>query len=294
MTSSVSSPAVRVKDALRWAGEQLLGTTEAALAAKILLAHVLRCTLSDLFIRPERTLTTSEQETYRALIARRASHEPVAYLVGHRAFLDLDLAVDVRVLIPRPETELLVEQAIAVARRWSKPRIVDVGTGSGAIAVGLAVHVPCARVFAIDSAAGAIQVARQNAGRYGVSGRITFLEGDLLLPLPVTVDLIVANLPYVSEAEYAMLSPDIRLYEPRAALVAGADGLSAIRDLLDTAGAHLADDGVILIEIGAGQGSAILELASRALPGARIEVIKDYARHDRIVRIDRQFSTLST
>jgi release factor glutamine methyltransferase len=279
-----------VEGALRWAQECLAETTEAALAAKMLLAHVLGSTVSELFVHPERTLTYDQATAYRALVARRACHEPVAYLVGHREFLDLDLLVDGRTLIPRPETEVLVERVLEVARRWARPRIADVGTGSGAIAVSLAVHLPAAGLYALDCSEGALEVARQNAERHGVAGQITFLRGSLLTPLRVPVDLIVANLPYVSQDEYATLAPDIRLYEPREALLAGVDGLRSIHGLLCAVSKaerpYLAGDGVLLLEIGAGQGEAVSALAACAFPNARISVLPDYSGRDRVVCIE--------
>jgi release factor glutamine methyltransferase len=277
----------RVDEALRWAIAQLPRTDERALSARMLLAHVLACSTTDLFVHPERTLSTSQRAWYEELIARRKQHEPVAYLVGHRVFMELDLHVDERVLIPRPETEQLVEEAIAVARRRPQPRIADIGTGSGAIAVSLACHMPGARVWAVDSSPGAIEVARSNARRHGVLDRITFLVGDLLAPLPGPVDAIVANLPYVSEGEYASLPADIRCYEPRGALLAGPDGLSAIRALLCTAGPYLAEEGAILLEIGAKQGDAATKLARAAFPGATIALLPDLAGQNRVLRIER-------
>ena len=281
-----------VREALSWARGRLAGTSEAALAAKMLLAHVLGGTLSELFVHPERALTDDEVAAYRALVARRARHEPVAYLVGHRGFLDLDLVVDERVLIPRPETELLVVGALEAAPRWARPRIADVGTGSGAIAVSLAVHLPQATVYALDCSAGALEVALQNAQRHEVAGRIAFLQGDLLVPLTSAVDLIVANPPYVSVNEYAALAPDIRLYEPCEALVSGADGLDAIRMLLSTARSYLVDDGVLLLEIGAAQGQAVSALAARAFPAAQVSLLPDHAGRDRVVCIDLAISTV--
>lgn len=275
-----------VREALEWAQDRLAETSEAALAAKMLLAHVLGSTVSELFVHPERVLTADQAAAYRSLVARRARHEPVAYLVGHRAFLDLDLVVDERVLVPRPETERLVEQALQVAQRWARPRIADVGTGSGSIAVSLTVHLRGAVVYALDCSAGALEVAQWNAQRHEVAGQIAFLHGDLLAPLDSEVDLIVANLPYVSQDEYAALAPDIRLYEPREALVSGADGLDAIRCLLTTARPHLALDGVLLLEIGAAQGEAVSALAVRAFPDAQIAVSSDYAGRDRIMCIE--------
>jgi len=277
----------RVDEALHWAIAQLVGTDEPVLSARMLLAHVLGCSTTDLFVHPERMLTASERASYEDLIVRRRQHEPVAYLVGHRVFMELDLQVDERVLIPRPETEQLVEEAIALARRWPQPRVADIGTGSGAIAIGLARYSPGAQVWAVDRSPGAIAVARENALRHGVLDRITFLTGDLLAPLPGTVDLIVANLPYVSEDEYASLPAGIRRYEPRQALLAGHDGLSAIRALLRVAGAYLAEDGAVLLEIGAAQGGAVTKLARAAFPGADILLLPDLAGHDRVLRVER-------
>jgi release factor glutamine methyltransferase len=301
MSAPVRCSPWRVQEALHWAGAQLANTIDPAWAARSLLAHALGCTVTDLFVHPERPLTAEQQDAYRSLIARRSRHEPLAYLLGHRPFLDLDLIVDARVLIPRQETEILVEKAIALAQRWSRPRIADVGTGSGAIAVSLAVHLSHAHVLAIDASHDALQVARENARRHGVGDRIEFLHGDLLTPLCLQsrssrregqppcrqVELIVANLPYVSEEEYAALSPDIRLYEPREALVSAADGLEAIFCLLDTAYPYLAVDGAILLEAGAGQSKAIREQAARIFPDARITVLPDYAQIERVVCIDR-------
>jgi release factor glutamine methyltransferase len=278
----------QVQGALRWAIEQLAGTDEPALSARLLLAHVLACTTTDLFTHPERRLDPAACHAYQDLVARRARHEPVAYLTGHQTFRGLDLLVGPQVLIPRPETELLVELALAAASRWPAPRVADVGTGSGAIAVSLAMCLPhAAQVWAIDRSEGALSVARTNAQRCGVAARISFLHGDLLAPLPGSVDLAVANLPYVSEAEYDALPPGIRCYEPREALAAGEDGLDAIRALLATAPTHLSKDAVLLLEIGAIQGARVAALAARAFPEAQVDICQDYARHNRIVRIER-------
>lgn len=274
------------RDALRWARDRLATTDEPALSARLLLAHVLDCPLTELFLRPERLLSAAEAHAYQSLIDRRASHEPVAYLLGYRAFMAIDLLVDRRVLIPRPETEKLVERAIEIVRRWPRPRVVDVGTGSGAIAIGLAIRLPKAKITAIDASPGALTLAQENARRSGVADHITFLHGDLLSPLSEPAEIIVANLPYVSESEYEALPPHIRLHEPRQALVAGPEGLDAIRALLSTAASHLAEGGSVLLEIGATQGQAVAALASVAFPGAQIHILQDLAHHDRIVHVE--------
>ncbi|MBN1933996.1 MAG: peptide chain release factor N(5)-glutamine methyltransferase [Anaerolineae bacterium] len=277
---------LRVDEALAWAEQQLGAVSESDTSARLLLAHVLGRSVTDLFVHPEWALTGPQQAEFERLVARRADYEPVAYLIGHRAFFDLDLAVDVRVLIPRQETELLVECALDLARCWPQSRVADVGTGSGAIAVSLAVHLPRATIWAVDRSAEALEVARANARRCGVEGQIAFLQGDMLSPLPGQVDLIAANLPYVSESEYADLPPDVRRYEPCQALLAGVDGLAAIRALLRQAPEYLAPDGIILLEIGAGQGAAVAALARNTFPQARIEAMQDYAHLDRIIIID--------
>jgi len=249
-----------------WARERLAATAEPELAARLLLAHVLGCTPTDLFVHPERPLDEAGWRAFRALVARRERHEPVPYLVGHRGFLDMDLLVDRHVLIPRPETEELIERATALAHRWETPRVVDVGAGSGAIAIALARRLPRALVYATDRSEAALAVARSNAQRCGVAERIV--------------------LPYVSQAEYEALPLDIRLWEPREALVGGADGLDAIRALLLTAPEHLAPGGAILLEIGAEQGAEVAALAAQAFPCARVDVIPDLAGRDRIVHVD--------
>jgi release factor glutamine methyltransferase len=188
------------------------------------------------------------------------------------------------VLIPRPETELLVEKAIEISQR--RAVVADVGTGSGAIAVSLAVHLPQALVYATDASRGALEVAARNCRRHCVEDRVHLLQGHLLEPLPEPVDLITANLPYVSQAELAQLPPDIRLYEPREALDGGPDGLDHIRRLLAQAGEHLKPRGVVLLEIGATQGEAVIALAKRHFPAARVEIAKDYAGLDRVVIVE--------
>lgn len=278
-----------VREALAQAAFQLEnhGVESPRLDAELLLAHVLNMNRAALFAWPERRLTLKELTRYRDLVARRAAREPLAYILGYREFFGLDFEVGPDVLIPRPETELLVEQALRLARVRPNPvRIADVGAGSGAIAVALAVHLPEAIVFALDRSPAALAVTARNAGRHGVSERVHLRLGDLLEPLSETLDLIVANLPYVTTAEWETLPPEIRDHEPRSALDGGPDGLSFIRRLLETAAPHLRPDGAILVEIGAGQGQSVLDLAARHFPQARVELVRDYAGLDRVVIVD--------
>jgi release factor glutamine methyltransferase len=217
-------------------------------------------------------------------VGRRAAREPLAYIVGHREFYGLDLIVDSRVLIPRPETELLVEHALRLGRQSAPPlQIADVGAGSGAIAVALAMHLPDATIYALDDSPGALAVTATNARRFGVSERICCLQGDLLTPLENTVDMITANLPYVTTAEWEVLPPEIRDYEPRRALDGGPDGLAPIRRLLSAARPYLQPDGALLLETGASQGEAVCALAHTYLPHSHVQLYQDYAGLDRLV-----------
>jgi len=278
-----------LREALQW-GERALAQSaldSPRLDAEVLLAHALGTTRAQLHAHPQRELSSAELASYRQLVERRAQREPVAYIVGHKEFYGLDLFVDNRVLIPRPETELLVERSIGIARAQGLFLIADVGTGSGAIAVSLALHLPQALVYATDASPGALEVAACNCRCHGVEGRVRLLQGHLLEPLLEPIDLIVANLPYVSQAELAQLPPEIGRYEPREALSGGPDGLDHIRRLLAQAGRYLRLPGVILLEIGATQGKAVTALARCHFPAAKVEIAKDYAGLDRVVMVSK-------
>lgn len=268
--------------AIQQAVEQLqaAGCESPRLDAELLLAHVLGEERARLLAHPERALTAAEWERFAALLARRRVREPLAYILGHREFYGFDFVVDQRVLIPRPETELLVEQTLDwVQARWrgNALTVADVGTGSGCVAVALAVHLPQALIYALDASAGALEVAAANVARHGVEGQVRLLLGNLLEPLPERVGVIVANLPYVRSDELATLEPEVRDYEPRAALDGGPDGLGPMRRLLAQAPTHLRLGGAIFLEIGAGQGKAASELARRHFPQASVDVLPDYA-----------------
>ncbi len=279
------------REALRWGEHSLVQSAvdSPRLDAEILLAHALGITRAQLHAHPQSQLSSGALATYRQWIERRARHEPVAYIVGHKEFYGLDFFVDERVLIPRPETELLVEKAIEIAKHQpDRGQFVaaDVGTGCGAIAVSLAVHLPRITVYAADASAEALEVAARNCRRHDVENRVHLLRGHLLEPLPEPVNLIVANLPYVSQAELAQLPPEISRYEPREALDGGPDGLDHIRRVLAGGGEHLKPRGVILLEIGATQGEAVVALAQGHFPAARVEIAQDYAGLDRVVMVE--------
>jgi release factor glutamine methyltransferase len=268
-----------------------------ALTAQVLLAHVLGLSRARLLAHPELRLSSAQQAEYDRLIARAALGEPLAYLTGVREFYGLDFAVEPGVLVPRPETELLVDLALARRPR----RILDVGTGSGCIAVALAVRLPSALVTALDLSPAALDLARRNAARHGVAPRLTLLESDLLTALHPTADfrpaqgasdfqVLAANLPYVDRAELAGLP--VARHEPWLALDGGPGGLVLVARLLRQVAEWparalplLPPGAALLLEIGAGQGPAALALASAAFPAAQCRIHPDSAGHDRVLEV---------
>ncbi len=259
-------------------------STSASLDAQLLMAFVLGVDRAHVIAHPERELTPDQVQHFAALAARRASGEPMAYIFARRAFYDLDLAVSPDVLIPRPETELLVELAIESEQAHRADCVAaDIGTGSGAIAVTFATHVPAAAVYAVDLSAAALEVAHRNATLNHV--QIQLLHGDLLSPLienRVTVDLLLANLPYIASGVVPGL--EVSRFEPALALDGGPDGLVLIRRLMAAAPLVLRAGALVLLEIGADQGASASDIVRAALPSAQVDVIQDLAGLDRIVR----------
>jgi release factor glutamine methyltransferase len=258
----------------------------AHLDAQVILAHILGVERSWLFAHYDYKLTAGQANGYTELVARRAANEPTAYLIGRKEFYGLELEVDDRVLIPRPETELLVDAVLNyIESRDGKPLcMVDVGAGSGAIALAVAVNCPQARIYATDLSHEALAVTQRNVERLDTRRQVTLLQGDLLAPLPENVDIIAANLPYVNSQEYSCLMPDVRDYEPRLALEAGAEGLDVIRRLLEQAPARLNPGGMIFLEIGHDQGQTVLALAEAIIPNAGyIGLRQDHHGCDRLV-----------
>ncbi len=277
------SDIVTIQHALRAATAQLRAVSETArLDAELLLAHTLGWSRAKVVAERDYPLTPEQQATFAALVARRAEREPVAYLIGRREFFGLELQVDRRVLIPRPETEVLVELAIAEARRYGDApiTIADIGVGSGAIAIALAMHLPRATLYGVDLSAGALEVAAANIARYHLQDRITLLEGDLLAPLPGPVNMIVSNPPYTILNE---IDEGVYRHEPHLALDGGPDGLDCYRRLIAAAPAYLTPRGAILLEIGAWQAAAVVHLLHVALPQAEVGVQRDLAGRDRVV-----------
>jgi release factor glutamine methyltransferase len=229
--------------------------------AETLLLHLIQRDRAFLIAHADEILSAEGVVLYYALIERRLAGEPIQYITGETEFYGLPFRVDHSVLIPRPETEHLVEKALSLAANFPHPRIADIGTGSGAIAVALAHKLPGAQVTAIDLSPQALAVARVNAKQNTVDKRIRFIEGSLLEPVAQeTFDLIVSNPPYVPEADRASLSVEVRDHEPQLALFAGSDGLAIYRQLIPQAAAALAKDGFLALEVGYGQHSAVADL----------------------------------
>ncbi len=273
-----------LEEALRAAREELSRrrVEDAALEAEILLRHVAGLSRSQLYVEFERQIKPDEEKRLRGAIERRAQGEPTAYITGHREFYGLDFLVDRRVLIPRPESELLVDTAIKLGREGSNT-FADVGTGSGCIAISLAVNLPESKVFATDASADALEVALANIRRHNIERRITLLHGNLAAPLPRKVDVLVANLPYVRRSDVAAVNT--HGYEPALALDGGEDGLDAIRELLRQSVTKVEAGGSILLEIGPGQREGAVEEVRKQFPRAAIRVLPDLAEIPRVVVI---------
>jgi len=261
--------------------------------AALLLAHVLGRTREWVLAHPEAELTPEQSERFSRLMEQAERGAPLPYLLGQWEFFGLSFKVTPDVLIPRPETELLVEKALEKipnlrhspqkARESQNPKIVDVGTGSGIIAVTLAVKLPHAHIAATDVSAAALEVARANAVAHGAGDRVQFIQGDLLEGVGKE-NLICANLPYISTAELATLP--VAKHEPTLALDGGPDGMRVVERLLATASKHLLQGGALLAELGATQGEAAATLARHYFPLARVEVHKDLAGLDRLLEIN--------
>ncbi|MCY4449943.1 MAG: peptide chain release factor N(5)-glutamine methyltransferase [Chloroflexi bacterium] len=232
--------------------------------------------------------TPSAEETGRAeaLCERRLNREPVAYLMGTREFYGLPIAVGPGVLIPRPETETVVEETLRLVEGEASPVLADVGCGSGAIAVALAAERPDAVVYALDVALRALELTAHNAEKHDVSNSVVVLESDLLAALPRPVHVVAANLPYVMSEEIPLLEPEVSRYEPREALDGGADGLVLIRRLLAEAGEHLLPGGGLVLEMDPRQIAVASHAAAACFPGARIGAVRDLAGRERVLVVE--------
>lgn len=255
------------------------GVDTPQLDAQLMMAHALGCSRLDVIAHPERVLATTEETAFRSMLDRRAARYPLAYILGHKEFFGLEIDVSPAVLIPRPETEILVEECIR--RVGDEPLIADIGTGSGAIVMALAVSIPRARIWATDTSEEALKVARANAEKHGVATRVTIVRGDLLEPLmgqPGGFDAIVSNPPYVPSGDIESLQPEVRC-EPAEALYAGLTGLEAFRRLFPQA---VGLSKLVAVEIGIGQADPVTQTARDAGWGD-VEIIRDLAGIERVV-----------
>jgi release factor glutamine methyltransferase len=270
-----------------WLAER--GSDTPRLDAEVLLAHVRGCQRILLYTAFEEVVAEDERARFRELVRRRGAGEPVAYLVGSREFFSLPLEVSPAVLVPRPETEGLVVRVLDLCRDAEAPRIIDVGTGSGAVAIAVAKQLPRARLTATDLSAAALEVARANAVRHGVGERIEFHVGDLLADPAVAGpwDVIVSNPPYVKEAEVATLPRDVREHEPRGALVAGPRGVEVIERLAAQAAELLVPGGWLILEAGPGVAAEVEQILDRLPHLERAATQKDLAWLPRVFQARR-------
>ncbi|MDR3793594.1 MAG: peptide chain release factor N(5)-glutamine methyltransferase [Terracidiphilus sp.] len=255
--------------------------------AETLMLHLIQRDKAYLIAHPEQDLSAAGAVRYYALVDRRLAGEPIQYITGEQEFFGLPFSVNHHVLIPRPETEGLVERVLELAVAFEYPRIVDVGTGSGAIAVTLARKLPQAEITAIDISAEALDVANSNAARNGVASRIRFQQGDLLAPVKAGgVEIVVSNPPYVATADREAMAVEVREFEPMMALFAGADGLDVYQRLIPAAQEKLAQGGWLAMEIGCGQAEAIRGLLAAA-GFAQIEFARDLQGIERVATAQR-------
>ncbi len=256
-----------------------------ALEAQVLLAHILSRPRAWIIAHPESTISSAQTEQLNLLLESRRRGEPLPYLIGHWEFFGLDFTVSPAVLIPRPETELLVEEALRWIKYRGNPlRTIDVGTGSGCIAVSLAKNTPGLRILASDLSRPALEVCRSNVLRHGVHDQVRLVQADLLGPFEGPFDLVCANLPYVPTGKLAGL--EVARREPVQSLDGGADGLRHIERLMAQACSHLAPDSLFLLEIEFGQKERVLDYAHQLFPMASVEVLSDLAGLPRLLRIE--------
>jgi release factor glutamine methyltransferase len=253
------------------------------------MARVLECSRLDIIAHPERFLTEAEQAEYSALVEKRASRYPLAYILGRKEFYGVELEVRPGVLVPRPETEILVEECLKRLKADdgnSKHHIVaDIGVGSGAIAVAMAINLHYAEVYATETSPTALEVARLNIEKHKLSRKVRLLEGDLCKPLRhmgAVFDAIISNPPYIPTGEIENLQPEVKLYEPREALDGGADGLDVYRKLIPDARELLKEGAFLAVEIGIGQAEAVI-MMSKSAGYRRWEVVPDLAGIERVV-----------
>lgn len=291
MSEKSTDPNWTIRSLLAWASADFKkrGVETARLEAEILLSHVLEIDRIRLIIDADRPLTAEELEKYKALVIRRRKNEPVAYLTGHREFFGLDFITDPRALIPRPDTEILVEVALGRTQELDlDARCLDLCTGTGCVLIALAKRRPTWQFTGIDISASALALAQKNAARLGAIWGVRWILGDLFQPLQTgeRFDLITANPPYIKSSEMESLSADIRDYEPRLALDGGSSGLDYYARITELAENYLSERGMLCLEIGFDQAAAVSELL-KARGFSELELARDYGGRDRVLSARR-------
>ena len=270
------------------------GITTARLDAEVLLSHIIRKDRIWLITHKDDVLDDKDRWDFDEALRRRAKREPLQYLIGNQEFWGLEFKVTPDVLIPRPETELIVEAALALVPDRNRPvRIVDLCTGSGCIAVSLAKELTSARIIATDASEKALAAARENARDHGVSGRIRYLEGDLFVPLEELdirgqVDIIVSNPPYVREGDLPTLQPEVKVYEPLMALIAGPEGTEIAMRIIRNATEYLKKNGSLIMEMGVEQATALTQMVEATGAYGKPAILKDLAGIDRVIVAKRK------
>jgi release factor glutamine methyltransferase len=280
-----------IKALLEWITPYLTdkGVDAPRLCAEMLICHVLGKQRIDLYTQFDWIVPQAQLEQLRALIKRASEHEPVAYLVGKTEFYSIELAIGPACLIPRPETELLVQHAIEALRtRTGEQQVLDLCTGSACISVALAKNCDNARVIAADISEPALKIARDNVRKYELNDRIELHQGDLFEPVTGQVfDMIVSNPPYVSDSEYEKLDQNVKAYEPRLALHAGSEGLDLYERMLSQMDSFLKPEGVLMLEIGSTQGPTLQAMLTQQGLFRDVQILKDFQGHDRVAVANR-------
>ena len=296
MMDSPHKISVTLRSVLREAAETLSSNhiEQARLESEILLAHFLGLRKEDIIIYSDQELTDPQEEKFQQLVERRCRKEPLAYIVGHREFWSLEFKVNPKVLIPRPETEGVIERLLNLAGDETSEKVIrmlDVGTGSGILAIVAALEFPKARITAVDNSGDALEVARENALRHQVAERIEFLEMDLMrdwdLPKNDLYDYILSNPPYIPSRELKQLMPDVRDYEPREALDGGPDGLACYRCIVANAFPYLKPGGHLIFEVGDDQAEPVQQSLQAHGGLDEIEIVQDLSGRDRVVSARR-------
>jgi release factor glutamine methyltransferase len=271
---------------------EAIDSPSARLDAEVLLSFCLDCDRLEFYKNPDMTLSDAQLAAFRKLLARRLQWEPVAYITGHKEFWTFTLAVNSSVLIPRPDTEIIVEETLEVYSNYNSPqvRILDIGTGSGAIALALALEIPSVKVVATDTSQAALTLAKKNAAVWGLQEKIDFRQGSLFEPVEGLFDIIVSNPPYIAAKDYEELPVSVRAFEPREALLAGVSGLEFYEKLIYQAAPYLKKNGWLLLEIGAKQEAGVREIMEASGFYESIEMRRDYAGLPRVIKARRKVS----